>query len=101
MTPYSILELEVNNKFSLKSDVPLGSAKIQLNDVLHSNHGKCKSLPNYNNNIIIIIIVIIINYHGICILPLPLGIESECHSGTIQKTAVLASAYILWRFVAC
>lgn len=40
VTPYSVLELEVNNKFSLKSDVPLGSAKIQLNDVLHTNHGK-------------------------------------------------------------
>ena len=44
VTPYSLLELEVNNKFSLKSDVPLGSAKIQLNDVLHSSHGKCKCL---------------------------------------------------------
>lgn len=42
MTPYSVLDLEVNNKFSLKSDVPLGCAKIELNDVLHSSHGKCK-----------------------------------------------------------
>ncbi|PFX15905.1 NEDD4-like E3 ubiquitin-protein ligase WWP1 [Stylophora pistillata] len=40
VTPYSLLELEVSNKFSLKSDVPLGSAKILLNDVLHSNNGK-------------------------------------------------------------
>lgn len=45
VTPYSLLELEVNNKFSFKSDVPLGGAKIQLNDVLHSNHGK---LENYS-----------------------------------------------------
>ena len=44
VTPYSVLELEVNNKFSLKSDVPLGSAKIQLNDVLYTNHGKCMFL---------------------------------------------------------
>ena len=42
VTPYSVLDLEVNNKFSLKSDVPLGCAKIELNDVLHSSHGKCK-----------------------------------------------------------
>lgn len=45
VTPYSTLELEVSNKFSLKSDVPLGGAKIQLNEVLHSSHGK---LENYN-----------------------------------------------------
>ena len=43
VTPYSVLELEVNNKFSLKSDVPLGCARIELNDVLHSSHGKCMS----------------------------------------------------------
>ncbi|KAJ7381491.1 WW domain containing E3 ubiquitin protein ligase 1 [Desmophyllum pertusum] len=52
VTPYSLLELEVNNKFSLKSDVPLGSAKIQLNDVLHSSHGKLND-HNLEVNIIL------------------------------------------------
>ncbi|XP_067052161.1 NEDD4-like E3 ubiquitin-protein ligase WWP1 isoform X1 [Acropora muricata] len=45
VTPYSVLELEVSNKFSIKSDVPLGNATVQLHDLLHSNHGK---LENYN-----------------------------------------------------
>lgn len=40
VTPYSVLELEVNNRFSLKSDVPLGSAKLDLNDLLHKVQGK-------------------------------------------------------------
>ena len=50
VTPYSVLDLEVNNKFSLKSDVPLGCAKIELNDVLHSSHGKCKLCIVVQNN---------------------------------------------------
>lgn len=52
VTPYSVLDLEVNNKFSLKSDVPLGCAKIELNDVLHSSHGK---LNNHNLKVNIIL----------------------------------------------
>lgn len=52
VTPYSLLELEVSNKFSLKSDVPLGSAKILLNDVLHSNNGK---LNNHNLKVNIVL----------------------------------------------
>lgn len=52
VTPYSVMDLEVNNKFSLKSDVPLGCAKIQLNDVLHSSHGK---LNNHNLKVNIIL----------------------------------------------
>lgn len=38
--PYSVLEFEINNRFSLKSDVPLGNAKLNLNDTLHKNNGK-------------------------------------------------------------
>ncbi|KAK3734003.1 hypothetical protein QZH41_009848 [Actinostola sp. cb2023] len=41
--PYSILEFEINNRFSLKSDVPLGSAKLDLNETLHKNNGKLNS----------------------------------------------------------
>ena len=56
VTPYSVLELEVSNKFALKSDVPLGFAKLLLNDVLHKYSGKCKFLVEFLSSVICLLL---------------------------------------------
>jgi atrophin-1 interacting protein 5 (WW domain-containing E3 ubiquitin protein ligase 1) len=46
VTPYSKLDIRVLNHFQLKSDVLLGEAQIDLNQLLHQNNGKFEAVEH-------------------------------------------------------